>query len=225
MKLPGNEKEENQRIKEFIDECREQDKFLRLEVNGAISKRQKAYVTKMYDVDIDDEETDEVFIMVTEEGLKRESFMNADILHDFMLKQYEAEILQAEDLPENKDSYDTNWREKMLDWQGKENPMESVYVFVKHIEDGRYKDEWKLYRGNSEEDIRDEEDKPMPGENPEGYVYYCLGTVKQVLNNPEQKSDVYDFDRKKNAGRSVPKDLMALLEDKELHDAVEQIMD
>lgn len=222
VKLPGSEDETNEEIMDLIDQAREEDKFLVIKAEGTISKEQKVYVTKMYDLG-EESENDEMFYMKGEDGL-RHHFLSPMVLHDFMLEQKEAEIVDLEDLPENQDSHDTNWRKTLKSWQEKENPFQSVYVFVKHTDDGRYKDEWKLYRGKSEAEIRERKGLARPELGEDKYVYHCIGAFGVVKEHKEELKGEYDFDLKQSGGRSIPTDLRALTDEDEIHDTVEEVL-
>lgn len=213
-KLPGSKDENNKEIMELIDEARETGKVLRIEADGFLGGRQNTYVTKIYDLGEEKQDQDERFIMLKEQGFDPK-FLSEQVLHNVMLKQYEAEILDISEVPTNEDNQDVNFQEKMSEWQGKENPLDSVYVFIKHTDDGRYKDDWKLYRGNSQAEIREEEGLSRPEYGEEKYVYYCLGNIRRVMNNTKQIKEEHDFDMKKGGGRGIPIDLVALTENTE----------
>lgn len=221
-KLPGSEDENNEEIMELIDKARQENKCLRIESDGFIGGRQYIYVTKLCDLR-DERDYDESFVVVKEEGFGPK-FVSEQVLHDFMLKQYEAEIINIDEVPTNEENLDPNYRKKMRSWEEKGNPFDEVFVFVKHTEDGRYKDEWKLYRGSSEEEIRETNSLSKPGTEAK-YQYTCLGPVRQVVNNTEELSKQYGFDRKKAGGRGMPVDLSAFLEENALSDAVKKVMD
>lgn len=52
-------------------------------------------------------------------------------------------------------------------------------MFVKTTDDGRYKDEWKYYEGESEGEIREREGLPRSFSDEE-FVYPCLGNFAKL---------------------------------------------
>lgn len=206
MELPGaQDDEQNEDILELIDECREQDKLLKIKADAPDShdsENQEVYATKLYDR-VEDEEEEVFLIYVTGLTFKREQFASEMALHDFMMRQYEAEVVDITDIDD--DSVKTSLNRFML----KENPLREVHVFVKHRDDGRYKDEWQYQRGPDEETIRENEGLPEPGSGEEP-VYIHLGSYREVRENAEELAEEHDFDFRKDWKGFMPIDFRAL---------------
>mgnify|MGYP006289313519 CR=1 FL=1 len=218
MELPGAQNDnQNEDILELIDECREQDKLIKIKADApdkSDSDHQDVYATKLYD-DVDGE--GETFLLyVTGLTFKREKFATEKALHDFMMDQYEAEIVDIGDIED--DSVKTSLNKFML----RENPLEEVHVFVKHTEDGRYKDKWQYRRGPDEETIRENESLPRP-DSGEDFVYYHLGSFQEVKDNAEELGEQHDFDFRKDWRGFIPLDLRTLT-DLEEREEVRQII-
>lgn len=214
MKLPGNEDAQNEEVMDLIHETHEDDKILSIEADGSISKRQTVYATKLYDHHREDRG---VYLIYVPENMRRKQYGTKQALHNFMLDCYEAEVIDITEIDDDK--MKSHIKEQTL----KKNPFEEVHVFVKHTDDGRYKDEYRYERGPSEKNIRENEDLPEPGTEDEKYVYFHLGTVEEVVSNAEELGEQYEFDFKKTGGRWTPTDLLVLEEDNEIKEAMKTI--
>lgn len=110
--------------------------------------------------------------------------------------------------------YRKKWANKT---EAQQDPIEHVYVFVKTTDDRRYKDEWKYYEGESEDEIREREGLPRSSSD-EKFVYHCLGNIAKL---PET-ADQYSFDLKENWSGIIPVHLMWMTEKNELEELRER---
>ncbi|WP_058825720.1 hypothetical protein [Haloferax sp. Q22] len=193
MELPGSEDKTYDDILELIDECREQDKLLKIKVDATKhqdAEYQDVYATKLYDIP---EKDGEMFMTyATGKVFNKEGFWSEKALHDMMKHQYEAEVIDITDIE------DDDVKSRLKSWMLKGNPLQEVHVFVKHRDDGRYKDEWQYQRGPDEETIRENEGLPEPGSGQEP-VYIHLGSYREVRENAEELAEEHDFDYRKEA--------------------------
>ncbi|MCY4730499.1 hypothetical protein KY092_08000 [Natronomonas gomsonensis] len=204
MELPGAEDKTYDEILELIDECREENKLLKIKVDAPKhndSEFQDVYATKLYDLP---EKDGEMFMTyATGKIFNKEGFWSEQALHDTMKHQYEAEVIDVSDIE------DDDVKSRLKKWMLKENPLQEVHIFVKHRDDGRYKDEWAYRRGPDEETIRENEGLPTP-DSGEDKVFFHLGSYQEVLENAEKLGKEHDFDFRKDWSGSMPVDFRAL---------------
>ncbi|NUC74747.1 hypothetical protein HTZ84_21020 [Haloterrigena sp. SYSU A558-1] len=208
LKLPGAEDQRNEDIMRMIEAITaDHDKLIRFTIEGSISK--EITIDAMYAFESQGED---IYALYVPRSFRKRAYRSKQALHDTMLDGLEAEIIDMGDLE------DEDRKRWYNDITAKQDPITSVYVFVKTTDDGRYKDHWKYYRGNSEEDIREHEDLPKPSAD-EKWVYYCLGNIAELRENAEK----YSFDLRKHFNGAVPTDLLWLTDENELRELRETV--
>lgn len=211
MKLPGSKEETIPELMDMIEETKEnQEKVLEVEADGTISKRQTIYATYMYDTEVEGEI---YMVYVPENVSKRHLYGSKEWLHNVLMKEYEAEVVEVTEIEEERH------RDKMKSHVKNDNPREDIHVIVKTTDDGRYKDEYKFARETEEDDSRH---RYIGGYNNEEsrFEYIDLGTFNEVVNGDE----TYDFDLKKHGGRRTAVDLMTLTTKEERHEKLRDIL-
>ena len=201
MKLPGAEEQRNEAIMQLIEQITaDHDKLIRFTIEDNSSN--ELTIDAMYAFESQGED---IYALYIPRLIRRRAYRSNKALHDNMLDGLEAEIIDLCDLEDEKRK---RWYN---DITAKQDPITSVYVFVKTTDDGRYKDRWKYYRGNSEEDIRENEDLPKPSEDAK-WVYPCLGNIADLRENADQ----YSFDLRKHFSGAIPDELLWMTEKNEL---------
>lgn len=190
MKLPGAETNElHEDILNLIDDIHEDpEKVIRFTLPRSGDEEVTVYAAYAFDsVGTTDEERSIYAVRVPGRHFVRTVYRSRRALHDGMLDGLEAEVVSIQDI----DGEDVReWCQRIDET---EDPIEHVYVFVKSTDDGRYKDRWKYYKGDSEEEIREREGLPKPSSD-EKWVYHCLGNIAELREHAEE----YNFDIKKN---------------------------
>ena len=194
--LPGSDDGVPEKVEQLVDEITNEDKILRFTTDGALSKEITVHVFHSFD-----NEQGPVYVSHVPEAIPRTVLSTRASLYNSLADANEGEILN----PEEVEGDVASWHETMGD---RENPLHEVHVFVKTTDDGRYKDSWDFYRGDSEEAIRVENGLPGP-ESDEKFVYHYLGTVAEVLDDDFEAED---FDLKQSGGRRLPIDLMYMVD-------------
>lgn len=201
MTLPGAEDQQNEDIMQLIEEITaSRDKLIRFTIEGKISKELTIYAMYAFE-----SQGEDIYALYVPASFRSRSYRSKQALRDTMLNGLEAEIIDAGELEEDPVK---RWYN---DITAKEDPITSIYVFVKTADDGRYKDRWQYYRGDSEDEIRDREQLPPPSVD-EKWVYYCLGTIADLREN----ADDYSFDLRKNFSGAIPEDLLWMTDENEM---------
>ncbi|QLG62056.1 hypothetical protein [Halorarum salinum] len=203
MKLPGAEETVNDDILALIDEITEdQDKLIRFTIKPP-KKDESVTVDVTYAFN---SEGRDIYALLTPGVFRRTKYRTRQALHNNMLDGLEAEILDCGNL---EDDDRKRWFNRIT---AQQDPIEHVYVFVKTTDDGRYKDRWEYYRGESEDEIREREDLPRPAED-EKWVYHCLGNITELRKTAGE----YSFNLRQFCG-SIPMELRWMTGDEELQE-------
>ena len=155
----------------------------------------------------------DIYALYVPESFRTTVYRSMEALHANMMDGLEAEII---DVGEIEDEKRKRWFNRIT---SKQDPITYVYVFVKTTDDGRYKDRWKYYRGQSEDEIREREELPAPSADDEKWVYHCLGNISELRENAED----YDFDLRKHFSGRVPEELRWMTEKNELQELRNQV--
>lgn len=207
MELPGAQQTQNEDILQLIEQITaDNDKLIRFTIEGSIAKTVEVDARYAFE-----SQGEDIYALHIPTSFRQTVYRSKQALHDSMLDGLEAEIL---DIGELEDEKRKRWHNRIT---AKQDPITHVYVFVKTTEDGRYKDEWKYFEGQSEQEIRESEDLPVPGDDSK-FVYHCLGNIKELRENV----DDYSFDLKPFSGR-VPSALPWMTEKGEMEELMEQI--
>lgn len=187
------EREVNQDIIKLLDETKDSGQVVRVDRD----EKPPLYIVYLYPRKYSDDGDHVYFVTSTNHLVGK--YASKMAVHDSLVDMSGAtvELIDVDEVEED-------CRKAVAGYQDRGHPFDEVHVFVKSVDDGRYKDDFRFVREDKEYRFEGYDTALEKWRDHDDYIE--IGTFVEVR---EMDGDEYSFDFKQG-GRGVPTDLSAL---------------